>query len=94
MSQWNLGFANNLAYGIIIRLINKYVSLNLSEYRAAAGMLYLSIIAVESDILGVCVTTSFLSMIGTVNLSWYTFLLNLLGPQTHCLISLMALFPL
>lgn len=94
MSQWNLGFANNLAYGIIIRLINKYVSLNLSEYRAAAGMLFLSIIAVEPDILGVCVTTSFLSMIGTVNLSWYTFLLNLLGPQTHCLISLMALFPL
>lgn len=92
--KWNLGFASNLVSGIIICLINKCFFKLKGIQRNSWDTLLVNYCSWVWQILGMYVVATFLLIIGSINLSWYTFLLNQLGLQTHCLISVMTLFPL
>lgn len=92
--KWNLGFASHLVYGIIICLIDKCFFKLKWIQRNCWDALLVNYCNWVGQILGIYIVATFLLIIGSINLSWYTFLLNHPGLQTHCLISVMTLFPL
>lgn len=92
--KWNLGFASHLVYEIIICLIDKCFFKLKWIQRNCWDALLVNYCNWVGQILGIYIVATFFLIIGSINLSWYTFLLNHPGLQTHCLISVMTLFPL